>query len=62
MRTYMMFIEYIPTFTFSKTYLVFSGRTSVALQCKSENDQLMDANKKRYFLWCHHLFPGYHCF
>lgn len=47
----MMFIEYIPTFAFSKTYfLVFSGRTFFALQCKSENDQLMDANKKRFSL------------
>lgn len=58
-----MFIEYIPTFASSKAnFLIFAGRTSASLQCKSENDQLMNTNKQRCILWSHYLLPEYLCF
>lgn len=51
MRTDTIFIEYIPTFAFSKAnFLILAGRTSAALQCKSGNDKLMNINKQRYSL------------
>lgn len=60
MRTYMMFIEYIPTLAFSRAnFLIFAGRISAKLECKSENDHLMNTNKQRCFLWSHHLLPEY---
>lgn len=50
MRTYLIFREYIPIFDFSKpNFLIFAGRTSAALECKSENDQLINMNKQRFF-------------
>lgn len=43
--------DYIPAFAFPKAnFFIFAGRTSAALQCKSENDQLMTTNKQMFSL------------